>query len=496
MNHSHTPGNSQPQKKFSFGLEPPLAWAAIFSFILFTTVCTLAGVGSILRPGYVLFSFAVGILLYLRYPMLYISFTWWIWFITPFVSRVIDLKAGWDPSRFMLVSQFLVTLITLHTALKYLPKSLREGGLPFVLAFIAIFYGFLIGLIKAPSVMIATRGLLDWLTPISFAFYLFINWRSYPEYRKNTQRTFLWGALIMGLYGMYQYLVAPDWDVFWLESTKLNSMGSPEPLGLRVWSTMASPAPFASVMMAALILLFNNDNKDFFRLPATAAGYVAFLLTTVRTLWGGWFVAVVSFFGSLKSNLQIRLIITFLIMALCVLPLLTVEEFSEPIFDRFETFGNLENDNSAQIRQKIYEEGLNKALTDPLGNGIGNTYIINKKGLLEQLVVDSGFLDTFFTLGWFGVTFYLGGLLLLIYKIFQFTEVRFDSFMAAARGISTGMVCTLLGSSGMLGVPGMVMWGFFAMVLAGHKYHLAQRYSQFNHHQYNNHQYNNHQQSQ
>ena len=482
MNHSNTPANSGPQNKFSFGLEPPLAWAAILSFVLFTAVCTLGGAGSILRPGYVIFSLAVAILLYLRYPVLYISFTWWMWFLTPFLARVADLRSGWDPNRFMLISQYLVTLLTLHTALKCLPRSLREGGLPFVLAFVAIFYGFLIGLIKTTP-FTAARGLLDWLTPISFAFYLFINWRDYPQYRQNIQRTFLWGALIMGIYGIYQYLVAPQWDIFWLESAKLNSMGDPEPLGLRVWSTMASPAPFATVMMAGLVLIFNNDNKDFFRLPATAAGYIAFLLTTVRTLWGGWFVAVVSFFGSLKSQLQIRLIITFLVMALCVLPLMTIEEISKPIFDRFETFGNLEKDDSAQVRQKIYEEGLNKALTDPLGNGIGNTFIVNEKGELVPLVVDSGFLDTFFTLGWFGVIFYLGGLLLLIYKIFQFTEVRTDAFMAASRGISTGMVFTLLGSSGMLGVAGMVMWGFFAMVLAGHKYHVAQRRSQFNRHQ-------------
>ena len=482
MNHSHTPTNPNPQDKFSFGLQPPLAWAAILSFVFFTAVCTLAGVGSILRPGYVVFSLAVAILLYLRYPVLYISFTWWIWFLTPFVARVVDLRSGWDESRFMLLSQYLVTLLTFHTVLKYLPKSLREGGLPFVLAFIAMFYGFLIGLIKTTP-FTAARGLLDWLTPICFAFYLFINWRNYPQYRQNIQRTFLWGALIMGIYGIYQYLVAPQWDIFWLESAKLNSMGDPEPLGLRVWSTMASPAPFATVMMAGLILIFNNDNKDIFRLPATAAGYIAFLLTTVRTLWGGWFIAIVSFFGSLKSQLQIRLIITFLVMALCVLPLMTVEEISEPILDRFESFGTLENDDSARVRQQIYEEGLNKALTDPLGNGIGNTFIVDEKGELVPLVVDSGFLDTFFTLGWFGVIFYLGGLLLLIYKIFQFTEVRFDAFMAASRGISIGMIFTLLGNSGMLGVSGMVMWGFFAMVLAGHKYHVAQRRSQFNHHQ-------------
>jgi hypothetical protein len=448
------------------------AWIAILGLVIFSAVCILVGAVTILRPTYIVISFAVGVFLYLRYPVFYIGFALWMWFLTPFVSRIIDYRSVFDPTRFFLISQYLVTLITLHTLLKHLPKSLRQGGLPFVLAFLGVVYGFLVGLIKT-SPMTAGRGLLDWLTPVTFGFYLFINWRDYPEYRQSIQRAFLWGVLVTGVYGVYQYLVAPEWDRYWLISTELTSMGNPEPLELRVWSTMASPAPYAAMTLAGLLLLFNS--KHVLTIPAAGAGSLAFLLTLVRTLWGGWFVGFITLLASLKARLQMRLLVTITIMVVCIVPLTTIEPFAETIATRFQSFSNLEEDDSANVRKQIYEDGLKSALTNGLGNGVGNTFIVNQKGLLETIVIDSGILDTFFTLGWFGAVFYLGGMLMLFYKIFQHSEPSFDPFIAAARAISLGMLATLAGNSGMLGFSGMVLWGFLGIALAGIKYHQHQR---------------------
>ncbi|BAT54946.1 hypothetical protein NOS3756_39210 [Nostoc sp. NIES-3756] len=474
MNHTYTFINSSSPKGSIVAKPQPLAWLAILSLVLFTLVCIFGGAAGILRTGYVVLSFIVGAFLYIKYPALYVGFTWWLWFVTPFIARVVDYKSVWDPSRFMLVSQYIVTLLTFHTLLKELPKSLRQGGLPFVLAFIGVFYGCLIGIIKT-SPFTAARGLLDWLTPVTFGFYLFINWRDYPLYRRTLERTFTWGVLITGIYGVVQFLNPPDWDLFWLLNTKLTSMGDPEPLKLRVWSTMASPAPYAAMMMAGLILLFSN--KQLIRIPASAVGYLAFLLTTVRTLWGGWLIAFFTFITSLKAHLQMRLFITILIMALCTVPLTQIEQFSDTITTRFQTFSNLEDDDSARIRQKIYEQGLHSALTNGLGNGVGNTFIVNEKGVLEPIIIDSGILDIFFTLGWFGAIFYLLGILMVFTQAFQYLEYSFDSFMAASRAISLGMLSTLLGNSGMLGMSGMILWGFIAIAMAGHKYHVHQRMS-------------------
>ncbi|MDM9381028.1 O-antigen ligase domain-containing protein [Chlorogloeopsis sp. ULAP01] len=455
---------------------PPLfGWLAILGLVLFSVACIAVGAGSIFRPGYVVVSFAVGIFLYLRYPTLYMGFLWWIWFLTPLVARLIDYRTSFDSTRFILVSQYLVTLITMHTALKNLPRSYRQGGLPFILAFLGVLYGYLIGLVKTTP-FTAARGLLDWLTPISFAFYIFITWQNYPRHRQNIVRTFLWGVLVTGIYGVVQFLIAPEWDRFWLIGTKLTSFGDPEPFGIRVWSTMASPGPFATTMMAGLLLLFNS--KDVLRIPASAVGYLSFLLTMVRSIWGAWLVGLLSLLSSLKPKIQMRLMVTILVMAVCVVPLANMEPFSGVISKRLETFSNLEKDNSAQIRQEIYKDGLTKALTNGLGNGIGNTFIVNEKGLLEPIVIDSGILDMFFTLGWFGAVFYLGGLILLLFQVFQYFETRVDPFMAAARAIGIACVASLPIGSGMLGVSGMILWGFLAIVMAGHKYYVHQNYVQ------------------
>lgn len=458
-----------------------VAWLAIGALILFCIIGIGAGAASLFKPGFIALTFLVGVLLYIRYPVLYIGFTWWIWFITPLISRLIDWRSTFDESRLLLVSQYLVTLITLHAVFKNLPKSFRQGGLPFILAFVGVGYGYLIGLIKT-SPFTAARSLLDWLVPISFSFYLFTTWRNYPQYRQNIQRVFLWGVLITGAYGVIQYLIAPDWDRYWLISTKLKSMGDPEPLKIRVWSTMASVGPFACMMMSGLLLLFNN--KGFLTMPAAGAGYLAFLLSMVRTMWGSWAVGFLVMVTSMRPRLQMRLMLTVLIMVFCVLPLSTMEPFSDAINSRLQSFTNLEDDDSAKVRQKIYEDGLNRALTNSLGNGIGNTFVVDDRGILVPIVVDSGILDTFFTLGWFGALPYICGLILISIKMLQLPDLRRDPFMASCRAISIACISSIPIGSTMLGFSGMFLWGFAALALAGHKSHEQQRHEYLLYSQY------------
>lgn len=455
--------------------QPPpelLAWIAIGALVLFTAVTTAAGAASIMRPGYIVISFAVAVFLYLRYPPLYVGFTWWMWFITPFVSRLIDYRSSFDESRLLLVSQYLVTLITLHTCLKDFPKSYRQGGLPFILAFISVVYAFFVGLIKTTPVT-AGRGVLDWIIPITFSFYLFINWRYYPQYRQTIKSTFLWGVLITGAYGIVQFLIAPEWDRFWLLSTKLTSFGDPAPLKIRVWSTMPSPGPFASMLMTGLLLLLTRSGP--LTIAAAGVGYLAFLLTMVRTVWGGWLLGLISMLTSIKARLQMRLVVTILVMAICVVPLITMEPFAKSINSRLESLGALDKDDSANVRKKIYEDGLNNALTNVLGNGIGNTFIVDQDGILRPIVIDSGILETFFTLGWVGAIPYLGAMIMLFFIVLQYSEFRSDPFMAACRAIALGSVSALPAGSSMIGSSGLFLWGFLALVMAAHKYYQHER---------------------
>ncbi|MBC1239518.1 O-antigen ligase domain-containing protein [Nostoc sp. 2RC] len=466
--------NSFSQESYSPEERSPQGWIAIAGFLLLTIVCYFAGATAALRLIYPVTALVVAVFLYLRHPILYIGFTWWICFLTPLATRLVDYRVGWDPTRQMLIAPYLVVFVTIATFLRRFKSAYYQGGLPFILAFIGVFYGFLVGLIYNAPVPVA-RGLLDWLGPIIFAFHLFINWRDYPSYRQNFQRIFLWCVLILGAYGVYQFVVAPEWDRYWLIESKLfMSAGNPVPFGMRVWSTLHSVGPFGSVMQAGLLLLFTTSGSLIF--PASAVGYLSFLLTQARTNWGGWLLGIIMIVGSVKTRIQMRLITIIVVMAICVVPLTTIEPISGVVSERLQTFSNLEEDNSFRDRSQSYDKNLSLALSNALGNGLGNIWKVNEKtGQIEVVVIDSGILDMFFTLGWFGAIFYMGGLILLIINVSKYSEGRFDSFISAARAIGISSATQLIIGSGMLSVAGMILWGFLAMAMAGHKYYVHQQ---------------------
>ncbi|MBD2390140.1 O-antigen ligase family protein [Aphanizomenon flos-aquae NRERC-008] len=461
--------NTVLKEQFSPQDRSAQSWIIILGFVFLITACYFTSTAS-LHLVFPATSFLVGLFLYLRHPIHYIGFTWWIWFLTPLITRLVDYRVGWDPTRQMLIAPYLVVFLTIFTFLKHLPSSLRQGGLPFLLAVIGVSYGCLIGLIYNQPLPVV-RSFLDWLSPIIFAFHLFSNWRDYPTYRQHLQRTFIWCVIILGSYGVYQFVVAPEWDRYWLIQSKMfTSAGDPIPFGMRIWSTLHSSGPFGTVMQTGLLLLFTTTGPLIF--PASAVGYLSFLLSQVRTSWGGWLLGIIMIFGSVKPQIQMRLMTIILVMTICVIPLVTIEPLSKVITTRMESFSNLEKDGSFRDRSATYDRSLNLALSNVIGNGFGNTWKVNEKtGQIEVVVIDSGILDMFFTLGWIGAIPYISGLVLMLITVGNYTEGRFDSFLSAARAIGISSCAQLIIYSGMLSISGMIMWGFLAMAMAGHKYY-------------------------
>jgi hypothetical protein len=101
--------------------------------------------------------------------------------------------------------------------------------------------------------------------------------------------TFLWGVLLMSAYGMYQFLVAPPWDSYWLTEISTGmaatspSFGQPKPYGIRVWSTMNAPGPLSVMLSASLIWLATRDRIG--SIIIALGGYGVLLLTMGRGAW-------------------------------------------------------------------------------------------------------------------------------------------------------------------------------------------------------------------
>jgi hypothetical protein len=454
--------DSFPRGSFQGFFKPAPAWIAISILVLFTAFCIFVGAGSFLNVAFPIGSLVVGAFLYLRHPILYIGFTWWIWLLTGLIRRLADYRSNFTEPSPLLLAPYLVTALTLITVFQYLPKAHREGGLPFILPLAGILYGFLIGLINHPFFE-ATRGFLDWLTPVTFGFHILVNWRNFPGYYQNIQRTLVWGILVMGIYGIVQYMLAPEWDCLWLiNSGMLSAGGEPVPFGIRVFSTMNSTEPFSAVMAAGLLLLFNKPGA--LNLFASGAGYLAFLLSLARSAWVGWLAGLLTLISSLKVKNQVRLVITISLIALIIFPLTTVEPFSTTINQRVQTFSNVQEDGSYQARTGFLNIAGNQAFTNLLGDGINGQFY------------DSALLGSFFNLGWLGTMCYFGGMFALILKLFQDSESNSNLFTGIARAVVISCLIRIpANGSSILGVGGLLLWAFLALNIASQKYSLYQR---------------------
>jgi hypothetical protein len=385
---------------------------------------------------------------------------------------MIDQQSGFvTPGRWGTTS-LLVTSICFITLVRYLPKVHRQGGLPFLLSLSAILYGFLIGCITGKPNLQFFISLLGWIAPAAFSFHLYVNWQNYPYYRPAIQRTFLWGVLVMGAYGIFQYCVAPDWDRFYLENLNANSFGDPFPFEIRVFSSQSSPQDFANVMMAGLLLILLNEGQ--LRFVASGAGYIAFLLSAARAGWLGWCAGLLAFLPSLNMRFQLRLILTISLLVLLVVPLVNMEPFAETIQQRVESLSNGENDFSVDERKQGYEVLLPFALTELVGSGIGG------QGMRSLPTTDIGgsdgsVLPMLFTLGWFGTLPYIAGILLMLYQLYQTKESRSDPLSSASRAIVVGVLAQVGFNFIFAGDAGMVLWGFLGTGMAANRYYLSQR---------------------
>ncbi len=459
------PSYKPPSAFAALGLEPAAAWTIILTFLLVTSVCIVAHLGSVLRFTYPAGALIVAFLLHQKYPVLYLGFSLWLWFLTPFVSRLSDFYAGqFDETRLVLLAPYLAVLVILPSLLRQLPKLYKGDTLPYGFVLVGIAYSFCIGAVNGNLFSVAKTG-LDWLIPVLFSFYLVSHWQNYSKYRQTIQKVFFWGVLVTGVYGIVQYVSMPAWDTFWLSAVTekgAGSFGNVDKQEVRLFSTMNSPGPFAVWMMAGLLMMLSGQGaKGILQVPASVVGYLSFMLTLVRSAWGGWMFGLVALMTSLSPKFQLRLILIVFVLGLAVVPLTTMEPFAETINNRLETLSDLDSDTSAQVRRATYEGLLSQASSSLTGYGTG-----------VMPTYDSAILDLLFTFGWIGMVFYGGGLVLLLLRLFRGkNNGRSDTFFSTIRAIVLAMCLQLVFGNVLARESGIIFWGFVGLGVAAQKYH-------------------------
>ncbi|MBD2260577.1 O-antigen ligase domain-containing protein [Pseudanabaena sp. FACHB-2040] len=420
--------------------------------------------GSVLAPIFMAGSVAVGLFLYFRAPVLYVSFTWWMIFLGSLIRKIIDYHSGFVTFGRWGLPALLVASISIITLCRELPRVHRQGGLPFILSLLGLAYAFLIGITYGRLDLRYILTLLEWLAPLAFGFHLFMQWRAYPEYRRSISNTFVWGTAVMGAYGLYQYWMVPAWDAFYLRYLEVSSFGQATRFGLRVWGTSTSPQEFAAILLAGGIVVFSG--KGLSQIVSAGAGYLGFLLTMARAGWLGWCVSFLMFLPSISLRLQIRLLISIIAISLVVTPFASSGPLGDAVNQRIESFSNGQDDTSLEARREGYNDLMDEALSQVVGQGFG-------AGIQSDSIggSDTAILPLLFSFGWIGSLPFLSGIVLMLLKIFQANQLRFDAFGSASRAIALGIFSQIAFNQIFSNVFAFTLWGFLGISMAAANYY-------------------------
>jgi hypothetical protein len=406
----------------------------------------------------------VALYLYRYHPTLYLGYNWWVWVLACFARRLIEIKSGFIVASPILLAPYLVSLPTGFTLLFHAPKLLRRPLIPFLLVLIALTYAYIVGIIST-GFPAASYGLLVWLTPVLLGFHIAVQWDIYPAIRTVMRRVIVTTVLFMGVYGVYQFVRPFAWDVFWMYAAKMYVIGIPQPMMFRVFSTMNSPAPFAVVMMASLLVVLSQ--RSTISWIALGAGATSLLLTTVRTSWLAWGIGFLIFAWFVPWRSISRIVIPLVGLGTIVVGVTAFTPLGDTIMTRFQTFGTLHDDVSLHERMNFYADISNRVLNTPQGVGMGGT---GAASLMSQgtavLSFDSGVLDIVFSLGWFGALVFVLGLLGLVKFALSTREVKGDYFDLALRAGALATLSILPSFNSLGGADGIVFWGFLGLCIS------------------------------
>ncbi|OMW51193.1 glucose-6-phosphate isomerase [Burkholderia pseudomallei] len=454
-------------------LSDPKHWAAQAGFWSVTALLIAAHQGTLLTYGFPCLAIATGLWLYFMSPARYVGFMWWMWFLSPEVRRLADWSKGaYTPTSLIQIAPLAVTMIAGLGLLRHYCVLAERRGLPVLLILFGLMYAFLVGVVSSGP-LAATYDLANWLYPVLIGFHIAVHARDYPEYRKVILSTFVWGMLVMGVYGMVQFFVMPKWDALWMIGSQMNSQGDPVPYGVRVFSTMNSSGPFAFAMMGALVFMIAATERV--RWLAGAAGFISFCLCLVRSTWGGWVVALAIQLAKSSNRVRVRIIGSAIVLAGLCVPLLSVGPVADRLGQRLQSITNLKDDRSYDDRNKFYATFAQTAFTDVAGEGLGatgaSTKLSSDSGSLGKYgSFDSGVMNVPFVLGWPGTLLYLLGLVWLLGRALRASlRLRRDKFVAACLSLSLSVFAMLVFTNSFIGTGGLLLFmSIFSILSAAH----------------------------
>ncbi|WP_217594905.1 O-antigen ligase [Cohnella sp. GbtcB17] len=389
-----------------------------------------------------------------------------VWVVSPEIRRLYDWMNGqYSTLSILTLTPLLATGLLVFAIFREKVVLAKPAARIFKAYLAPYIYAAGVGILL--NKMAGIYGVGNYVLPLAILLYLLAKPPS-EERKTGWIRSYVAMAVLLSAYAWIQYLVLPPWDRFWMEGASMASLGIPEPLSFRPFSTLNATATLAIFLVSALVpAIVSKAYRKPFGWPGIVLIISALSVTLVRGSWVTLIVCLVAYvlLASGASRFRMLAAIVFLSgAAYFVFPYLPG---GASMADRVSTFGSLDEDTSANARIGIVLHTLPQLAVHPFGTGfggIGRSAMLDGGSTFSGLgSVDNGYLGIFATFG------LIGGVL--------FFRALYRHWKLIAGGIRTNgtrvlgllMIVNLLASflfgGEINGIGAVIFWLFTGMAL-------------------------------
>ena len=442
----------------------------------------VSGQSSQLTLLFPVFATVLGALLLASNPGYFVGYALWLWMLSPFIRRVVDAQNGWNSQNPILLAPLLVCALCAVDVVRYASRLQRVAALPFVLAITSLCAGVAVGLFLSPPALVLYAS-LTWIAPVLLGLYVGIHPEHHDRIHLAVVQSLSIGLIVLGIYGVAQFISPAVWDRLWMVNSRMDSIGTPLPFRVRVFSTMNAPGPLAQFLSASMLLLFAQRSAK--KLLPLVAGLAIFLLSLARSAWLGFFFGFVLLMVLAPRRIRHAALIFMGIVSMAFVaanstPLpVALDSMRQTITTRLTTVGDLAMDDSFRARRYLIPALLGEIAERPLGSGLGATLVGGAHGsassrLADQgLYLDNGILEIFLVLGWFGGALFLLSTIVGVAMSLRVVLARREGYGYLAAAVA--LITQIVGGTIFAGIGGVMFWTSVGMALTtsiatdGHK---------------------------
>jgi hypothetical protein len=443
------------------GFEPATVIAVVLLMPIALYLAHYAGLARVLYPAS---NLLLAAWLYARRSPWFAGQCLMVFCFVSLVRRLIDVQAGWDPANPVLLTPYLCGSLTVFSFFSYWARPRPRYLGPMLLLLACVIYGAVLALLE-DRLAAGAADLLKWSIGPLFAIYLLEQRERLAELRGVLEGTLVGSATAIAAYGIFQYVDPPIWDAEWMKGVAdlgMTSIGQPEPFAVRVFSTLNSPGSLGAILSAAIVVA--SKHRLAIALPGMALMAVALALCQYRTLWAATALAVALVIVSRPVLLRPTNLLAIIGVAASLAATTLIPDISQTVSQRASTLTALQGDESLEERLSQY-----RALTrdDDLivGHGLGQNSVVRKLDGLAPVVIDSGLIDIWSSLGVIAGTLFLAGLACLVSPLFT-TPAPTAPHLPFDRAIVLTTFLQLPMGSAHIGELGFCAWLFLALGLA------------------------------